>query len=208
MTDYQSLKEAPFANIDYFVPWGSRPWQKFVEIGLKDYTGGNLEKMDVLEIGPGNGLLSCLLASLGAKVTSLEIDPKRLPSIKTNIRNFGFSDQIQPVLYDGNPDVLEDRKFDLLFSKSALIYINDFKSYLQSLDNHLKPEGRFVFIENVRGNPFFQLLRFIKRRSLSFFSRTHFFDQRKVEIVREVFKIELLMRSKFPPIYLICGRKK
>ncbi|MBD3383218.1 MAG: methyltransferase domain-containing protein [candidate division Zixibacteria bacterium] len=208
MTDYQSLKEAPFANIDYFVPWGSRPWQRFVEIGLKDYMGGNLENMDVLEIGPGNGLLSCLLASLGAKVTSLEIDPKRLLSIKTNIQKFGFSDKIEPILYDGNPDVLGDRQFDLLFSKSALIYVNDFKSYLENLDNHLKPGGRFVFIENVRGNLIFQLLRFIKRRSLSFFRRTHFFDKYNIEILREVFKIELLMHSKFPPICLICGQKK
>lgn len=208
MTDYQSLKEAPFANIDYFVPWGSRPWQKFVEIGLKDYMGGNLENMDVLEIGPGDGLLSCLLASLGAKVTSLEIDSKRLPSIETNIQNFGFSDQIQPVLYDGNPDVLGDRKFDLLFSKSALICINDFKPYLEVLDGHLKPEGRFVFIENIKGNPLIYLLRLLKRRSLSFFRRTHYFDNVKIDIVRDVFKVDLLMHSKFPPICLICGQKK
>ncbi len=208
MTDYAAIKEAPFLNLDYFTAWGARPWQKFVEIGIGAYLGKDLAGKKILEIGPGRGRISSLLAILGGNVTALEISPERIEQIKMETSNFGVADQVECVLYDGNLDQLVERKYDVIFSKSALIYPDDLENYLTGLDKLLGDQGRVVFIENALGNKLLHLFRWIKRRSPSFFRRTHYFTKKEVERVKSIFNIELLMHSKLPPIYLFCGKKK
>jgi len=208
MTDYAAIKEEPFINLDYFTQWRGRPWHKFVEIGIGTYLGKDLTGKKILEIGPGRGRITSLLAILGGQVTALEISGERVVQIMNETKNFGVSDRVECVLYDGNLERLSGRKYDIIFSKSALIYPDDLENYLKGLDKLLGDGGKVVFIENAVGNRFLHLLRWLKRRSLSFFKRTHYFTQREVDLVKSIFNIELLMHSKLPPIYFFCGKKK
>ena len=51
MTDYDAMKEAPFAFLDWFTHWGALPWQKFLDLGVGMYLGKDLDGKKVLEIG-------------------------------------------------------------------------------------------------------------------------------------------------------------
>lgn len=208
MIDFEAMKSAPLGFIDYFTLWGAKPWQKFVEIAFKSYLGGDLSGRQVLEIGPGSGRMSCLMALLGGQVTAIDVKNTERGQARELTRNFGIESQVDFIYHDGDLDILGDRKFDLLFSKSALIYPNDLKGFLEKLETHLNPQGRVVFIENARGNNLHMFLRWLKRRSKTFFNRTHYFTESEVNIIKSIFNIELVMRSKLPPIYLFCGKKK
>ena len=207
MTDYQAIREAPFLNLDYFTHWGARPWQKFIDIGVKTYLGEDLTGKRLLEIGPGRGRMTSLFAILGADVTAVEIDEKRIEQSRQEVKNFGVSDKVDLILYNGDLKTLDQKQYDIIFTKSSLLYPPDLKGFLADLRNLLQDEGKFVFIENARGNTFIQLLRFFKRRSFSFFKRTRFFTRTEIDLVKSIFKVELLMHSKWPPVYLICGTK-
>lgn len=208
MTDYAAIKEDPFLNLDYFTQWGARPWIKFVEIGIGNYLGKDLGGKKVLEIGPGRGRITSLLAILGGEVTALEISEERIEQIKTETTNFGVSEQVECLKYNGDLREIGERKFDIIFSKSALIYPDNLEEYLKGLDSLLAEGGKIVFIENALGSRLLHILRWLKRRSPSFFKRTHYFTKKEVELVKSIFKVELMMHSKVPPIYLFCGKKR
>ena len=208
MTDYDAMKEAPFAFLDWFTHWGALPWQKFLDLGVGMYLGKDLDGKKVLEIDPGSGRISCLFALLGAEVTGLELKDRDLTTAGENARRFGVSDKIGIRYYDGDLSVLGDQTFDIIFTKSTLIYPPDLKQFLIGLHDHLDSDGKFVFIENGKGNMFVKIGRLLKRKSFSFFKRTHFFTEAEVDLIKSIFTVELLMRSKMPPIYLICGKKK
>ncbi len=208
MPDYDAIKMAPFAFLDYFAQWGGRAWQKFIEIGVQKYLGEDLSGKHVLEIGAGMGRMSCLFALLGAKVTAIDIKDTEKEIALQNARAFDVESPIEFIYYDGNLNILEGRQFDIIFTKSTLIYPDDLEAYLRDMDKLLRPDGKVVFIENLRGGTIIFLMRLLKRRSLSFFKRTHYFTQKQVELIKSIFKIELVMRSKFPPVILLCGRKK
>lgn len=208
MTDYDAMKEAPFAFLEWFTHWGARPWQKFLDLGVGMYLGKDLTGKRVLEIGPGQGRISCLFALLGAEVTGLELTDRDLTPAGENARMFGVGDKIDIRYYDGDLSVLGDQTFDIIFTKSTLIYPPDLKQFLIGLRDHLDNDGKFVFIENGKGNVIVKIGRLLKRKSFSFFKRTHFFTEAEVNLIKSIFTVELLMRSKMPPIYLICGKKK
>ena len=207
MTDFEALKDAPFVNLDYFTHWGGRAWEKFVDMAVGTYLGKDLSGKKLLEIGPGFGRMTSLLAILGAHVTAADVSEKSIESARQTVQNFGVQDNVELVHYNGDLKTIDQKQYDIIFSKSALLYPNDLKSFLTDLKNLMHDDGQFVFIENGYGNAFFQVLRFFKRRSFNFFKRTHFFTQNEIDLIKSLLNVELLMRSKWPPIYLICGRK-
>ena len=208
MTDYEAIREAPLLNLDYFTHWGGRPWQKFIDIGVGTYLGKDLSGKKVLEIGPGRGRMTSLFAMLGAEVTSVELEQERLEQARETGNNFGVADKVNLVLYNGDLKTLNQNCYDMVFTKSMLICLPDLRSFLSDLESLLSKDGKIVFIENAYGNSIIQVLRFIKRRSINFLKRTHFFTKTEIDIIKSLFNVELLMHSKWPPVYLICGKKK
>jgi 2-polyprenyl-3-methyl-5-hydroxy-6-metoxy-1,4-benzoquinol methylase len=208
MIDYQSIKEAPLVNLDFFSQWGALPWQKFLEIGIGQYLGKDLSGKKILEIGPGIGRVTSLLAILGGDVTAIDVKQSSIDDSQETVKNFGVAENVKIIKYDGNLDILGDEKFDIVFTKSVLIYSDDLRGFLEGVNDHLKADGKVVFIENAKGNVLLHLARWIKRHSISFFKRTHYFTQTEIDLVKSIFNIELAMHSKFPPVLLFCGKKK
>ena len=208
MIDYEAIKEAPLAFTDYFAQWGAKPWQKFIEVSFKSYLGGDLTGKKVLELGPGFGRMSCLMALLGGEVTAIDVKDAEKEPARELTQKLGVESKVEFIYYDGNLDILGDRKFDLIFTKSVLVYPADLRAFLEKLESYLNPDGRIVFIENARGNSIFMLLRWIKRHNKSFFRRIHYFTKDQVGTVKSIFNVELSMCSRFPPVYLFCGKKK
>jgi protein-L-isoaspartate O-methyltransferase len=208
MTDYDAIKEAPLAFLDYFVDWGAKPWSKFVETSIRYFLGEDLSGKRLLEIGPGRGKISCLMSLLGAEVTALETEEYRLEQARATASEFDLNSKIEFIHYDGNLDVLNGQVFDIVFTKSVLVHIGALDAFLRKINDHLDSSGKVVFIENARGGGLIHILRWIKRRRKSFFDRFHFFTEKEVDLVKSIFNIELLMHSKLPPVYLFCGKKK
>jgi protein-L-isoaspartate O-methyltransferase len=207
MIDYDAIKRAPLDNIDYFSHWGGRPWRKFVDIAVEKYFDRDLAGKKVLEIGPGRGRMSSFFAVMGAEVTSIEVEKSRLEQAQETVNNFGLADQVNLILYNGDLKTLDRNKYDLVFTKSALICVSDLAGFLIDLNELLHDESRVIFIENGRGNLLMQLLRLIKGRGLDFLKRIHHFTQADLDLIKSLYEIELLMHSKWPPVYLICGKK-
>lgn len=151
--------------------------------------------------------MSSLFAIMGAEVTSIEVEKSRLEQAQETVNNFGLADQVNLILYNGDLKTLDRNKYDLVFTKSALICVSDLAGFLIDLNELLHDESRVVFIENGRGNLFMQLLRLIKGRGLDFLKRIHHFTQTEIDLIKFHFEIELLMHSRWPPVYLICGKK-
>ena len=78
-----------FADLELPLGDGERMWSPKMEARVvQDLT---LEPGDeVLEIGTGSGYLTALLASLGAKVTSVEINPRLAATARQNLDRAGL----------------------------------------------------------------------------------------------------------------------
>jgi protein-L-isoaspartate(D-aspartate) O-methyltransferase len=79
-----------FADLEIPLPGGERMWTPKLEARVVQ----ELKLMpgeSVLEIGTGSGYLSALMASLGARVTSVEIDPRLSAGAKTSLARAGLA---------------------------------------------------------------------------------------------------------------------
>lgn len=86
--DYRMLA---FADVELPLGDGERMWTPKMEARVVQDLA--LEPDDeVLEIGTGSGYLTALLASLGAKVTSVEIVPRLAAMAKRNLERAGLRD--------------------------------------------------------------------------------------------------------------------
>ena len=79
-----------FADLEIPLPGGERMWTPKMEARVVQ----ELKLMpgeSVLEIGTGSGYLTALMASLGARVTSVEIDPRLAAGAKANLARAGLA---------------------------------------------------------------------------------------------------------------------
>jgi SAM-dependent methyltransferase len=102
---------------------------------------GNLQGLDVLDLGCGYGWLSQEFSNAGANVlgvdgskTLLEIARSRYPEIEFYEHN----------LASGLP--FTDKKFDRVIANMVLMDIPELDSLIASISKSLKPAGKFIFI--------------------------------------------------------------
>jgi len=79
-----------FADLEIPLPGGERMWTPKMEARVVQ----ELKLMpgeSVLEIGTGSGYLTALMASLGARVTSVEIDPRLAAGAKASLARAGLA---------------------------------------------------------------------------------------------------------------------
>jgi SAM-dependent methyltransferase len=103
---------------------------EFVSIKKFFLTGRN-----VLEIGGGNGYQANLIASLGVKVESIDINPFT-----------GMNKEFDVKQYDGRILPFEDSSFDVVFSSNVLEHIKDLEFSLGEIHRVLRPNGLAVHI--------------------------------------------------------------
>ena len=72
---------------------------------------------NILELGTANGYSGCILGSLGAKLTTIEIDKNTIEEAKINFAGFGISAEI--IFGDAVDEVkklvLENKLYDIIF---------------------------------------------------------------------------------------------
>jgi SAM-dependent methyltransferase len=194
----------PLADLGYFAAWGGRSWRGLLETALRDFTGTDLRGSRALEIGFGGGRLSCLLALLGAEVTGVELDERKLEAARREASTWDVSQNVRFLAYDGDLDALEIGRFNLVFTKSVLVVVPDLAGYLGQLKRKLELHGKAIFLENGIGSLPVRLLRPLRHRGWNHRTVTYL-TEREIGMVRQIFDVQLCRRSHLPPVYLICG---
>ena len=97
---------------------------------------------DVLEIGTGSGYLTALLASRGARVMTVEIDPKLADSASARLNAHDFQN-IQVEVGDGSRGWSPDLMFDAIVMTGSTPILPD------SIVAQLKPGGRLFAIVGI-----------------------------------------------------------
>lgn len=145
---------------------------------------GTLEGKRVLELGTGAGGTATLLAKRGALVVGIDLLPFRLAEATARARAHNVTSSTDFVLMDAMQLAFPDNTFDLVISKSVLVF-TEHRQTARECYRVLKPGGRAVFIENMRYHPIVWLYRKI---FLKYSGKLHYFSVCNVEAVGAEFE--------------------
>jgi cyclopropane fatty-acyl-phospholipid synthase-like methyltransferase len=122
----------------------------------------------VLEVGYGDGLLSChLAADFGWSLVGLECAPAAFEAARANVQRFGLEERIDLRLVRPEETWTFPGCFDGVFIKTVLYNATSLKEYAQWLDwvvSVLKPGGVFINFENGKANRLTYWYRKLRRR--------------------------------------------
>lgn len=143
-------------------------WQRGVLDALSVISDVAQKGSRVLEIGYGDGLLSCYLCQeLGWQMVGFDIDPKSHAVAVEQAKQFGLSDRIEFRCCAPEDTRKHDGQYDAVFIKTVLYNSWDLAEYGQWLDwvlSVLKPGGVLINFETGRANGFTQWYRRIRGR--------------------------------------------
>ena len=125
----------------------------------------------VLEMGYGNGLLSCYLGrELGWRITGLDICRDSHAAACRNAELFGLEDRVAFHCCDPEETTRQKGNYDAVFIKTVLYNAPNLEEYGRWLDwilSVLKLGGILINFETGRANRFVQLYRKLRRREYS-----------------------------------------
>jgi len=115
--------------------------------------GSSLKGCRVLDIGCGLGVIDALLVTQhqAASVVGIDIDPALLESMRVRIERAGLADRIEGVAVTPGPLPFSEAAFDVVFSKDSLVQIPDKSAIFAEVLRVLRPGGRFVASDWLRG---------------------------------------------------------
>jgi len=115
--------------------------------------GSDLSGCDVLDIGCGLGAIDELLVTRhhAGTVIGVDIDPALLELMELRIERAGLGDRIRPLRVVPGPLPFDDASFDVVFSKDSIVQIPDKPAVFKEIVRVLRPGGRFVASDWLRG---------------------------------------------------------
>ncbi|MBC7185754.1 MAG: class I SAM-dependent methyltransferase [Calditrichaeota bacterium] len=200
-------KRAYLDNLGYFAEWGGRSWHALLREAFRDFIGEDLTGQRVLDIGTRYGKMSCLFALLGAEVVGIDINGHSLKIAQSEAVHWAVTDRVLFVRYDGSLDIFASCSFDLVFTKSVLVLIENLDEFLQQISSKLRPAGKAVFLENGKGSSLLHGLRRFRHRRWNY-SQANYFTESQIAQIRGVFDVHLVKKTLWPPVYLVCGHNK
>ncbi|HLG14787.1 MAG TPA: class I SAM-dependent methyltransferase [Blastocatellia bacterium] len=104
---------------------------------------GDVKDARVLDLGCGSGTFAVWLAEQGATVVGLDLSPVMISLAGENARRRGV--QIDLRVGDINRRLtFADAEFDLVFSATALHYVEDLEGLMREAARVMKPGARFI----------------------------------------------------------------
>jgi ubiquinone/menaquinone biosynthesis C-methylase UbiE len=145
-----------------------RLWEKVVRESLPHLTAAVPPSSRVLEIGYGDGLLSCFLASeLGWQITGLDIRPESRDAARAAASAYGMEERLDFRLCTPEETRSHTGPWDAVFAKTVLYTsrsLDEYAEWLAWVRSVLRPGGVFVDYETGRANGVMQLYRKLRRR--------------------------------------------
>lgn len=197
---------SPLEDLGYFVEWGGQAWERLTAMALREFIGTRLDGQQILEIGTRYGKMATLFALLGGQVTGIDLREECLAAAEDESRKWGVAERVTFRAYDGELDRFAENSFDLVFTKSVLVVVPRLEEFLRKIEARLKPGGKVVFLENGRGGRLLHALRALKHRS--WYKKARYFTDRELDLVRTVFQVKTVRRTRLPPVYLIMGYRR
>lgn len=122
----------------------------------------------VLEIGYGDGLLSCFLAmELGWSITGFDVDAEAVRKAKINATRYNLGDKVSFSKCEDKITHGSNDRYDAVFIKTVLYGAGSLEEYGQWLDwikSALKPGGIFINFETGWTSRMMQIYRRIRCR--------------------------------------------
>lgn len=122
----------------------------------------------VLEVGYGDGLLSCYLAKeLGWKILGLDISPKAYEKAVENARCLDLQDRVKFLCCKPEETCQHKGQYDAVFIKTVIYNAQDLQEYGRWLDwilSVLRPQGVLINFETGHANFLVQFYRKLRRR--------------------------------------------
>lgn len=126
---YEEIERYVFANSPYF---------------REAYKFGSRAKMNVLDLGCGSGVFSCLFAKNGAQVTSVDLTETAVTMTAQNSRAQDLS--VRVVRADAENLPLDENSFDYVFSWGVLHHTADMAAALREVQRVLRPGGEAMIM--------------------------------------------------------------
>ncbi|WP_331256750.1 bifunctional 2-polyprenyl-6-hydroxyphenol methylase/3-demethylubiquinol 3-O-methyltransferase UbiG [Candidatus Bealeia paramacronuclearis] len=112
---------------------------QFIIDNLKAEGVPNLEKMNVLDVGCGGGLLCEPLARLGAQVTGIDATNDSISIAKTHASALGLNINYRSTTAEDLAS--EGLKFDVVISYEVIEHVANPEAFLQALTSLVAPQG-------------------------------------------------------------------
>ena len=97
-----------------------------------------LEKINILDIGCGGGLLSEPMTRLGANVTGIDASVKNIKIAKLHAKN----SKLKINYLCSSPENLKiKKKFDVILNMEIIEHVDDINFFMKSCSKHLKKDG-------------------------------------------------------------------
>jgi SAM-dependent methyltransferase len=115
--------------------------------------GYDIAGTEVLDIGCGLGIIDELLAVRhgAGSVLGIDIEPVLIARAEARIARAGLTGRVRFETVTPGPLPFPDAAFDVVFSKDAMVQIPDKKSVFAEIFRVLRPGGRFVASDWLRG---------------------------------------------------------
>jgi len=143
--DMQALLQIIWGD-GYLSPGGSAEVACLLE-------GSDIAGSSLLDIGCGLGAIDVLLVKNyhAASVVGIDVDPLLVARMQARIERARLGDRVQGLTVAGGPLPFADCSFDVIFSKDSLVQIPDKTAIFAEVLRVLKPSGRFIASDWLRG---------------------------------------------------------
>ena len=174
------------------------------EVGLEWFKG-----KEVMDLGSRYGKMASLLGLLGANVTGVDYNDMYQPKAEEEARRFGVSDNVEFHTVDATKFIETcGKKFDIIFTKSVLTVIpTPLEEIVPTIVQGLKPNGRFVGVENGKGSFLYHFMRNFGPKYNSNWRKWTYFDKKLLEFMRGHFNDFRVRYLPFPPVYGMIGSR-
>lgn len=98
------------------------------------------EKLSILDIGCGGGLVCEPLARLGAKVTGADADARAIETAKAHAKAMGLK-----IDYQNKPAEALKKTFDVVLALEIIEHVTNPQEFVESVSKLVKPGGLVIF---------------------------------------------------------------
>ncbi|MBS0185707.1 MAG: bifunctional 2-polyprenyl-6-hydroxyphenol methylase/3-demethylubiquinol 3-O-methyltransferase UbiG [Proteobacteria bacterium] len=107
---------------------------------IKDWVGGDLKGLKILDVGCGGGILAEPLARLGADVTGLDVIPENIEVASFHAKEENLDIQYYATTLEAYLKT-SSLKFDVVLALEVLEHVENPKYFLKACGSALKQEG-------------------------------------------------------------------